>query len=156
MKGFLLDTDIISLLSPGQEKLPEVFLDWLAGMDGQGKIFISVITIQEIKRAIALLERHADVSRVALIDVWLNKLLADHAERILDIDTATASVAGHLEARALATGHSVRLADALLAGTAVTHDLMIITTQPRPFMSCGVKEMVPNEASKLILPSLPS
>jgi predicted nucleic acid-binding protein len=150
MKGFLLDTDIISLLSPGQEKLPEVFLDWLTEMDGREKIFISVITIQEIKKAIALLERHADTSRVVLMDLWLNKLLADHRERILDIDTATASVAGHLEARALATGHSVRLADALLAGTAVTHDLTIVSTQPRPFMSCGVKAIAPKEASKLM------
>jgi toxin FitB len=150
MKGFLLDTDIISLLSADQEKLPEGFLEWLIQMDDRKKIFISVITIQEIKKGIALLERQVGVSRVASMDIWLNELLSFHAKRILDIDTATASVAGHLEARALVTGYSVRMADIMLAGTAVTHDLTIISSQPRPFLSFGVKAAPPHEAIKLI------
>jgi toxin FitB len=146
MRGFLLDTDVISLLSAGQDSLSEAFLEWLAEMDERGRIFISSVAIHEIEKGIALLERTGQTSRVALTQVWLTELIAEHAERILGIDTATASVAGHLEARALSTGHTPRMADAMMAGTAVMHDLVIISMQPRPFLSFGVTATLPHDA----------
>ena len=56
MKGFLLDTNVISMLAPARTKEPNEFLDWLERTGAAGKIFLSVVTIHEIEKGVALLE----------------------------------------------------------------------------------------------------
>ncbi|WP_215879261.1 PIN domain-containing protein [Acidithiobacillus ferridurans] len=54
--GFLLDTDVISMFSPSRNTASAMFLAWLEHMDGEDRLFLSVVTIHEIEKGIALLE----------------------------------------------------------------------------------------------------
>ncbi len=56
MSGFLLDTNVVSMLSPSRAEASERFLDWLEHADGEGRVFLSVVTIHEIEKGIALLD----------------------------------------------------------------------------------------------------
>jgi predicted nucleic acid-binding protein len=51
LSGYLLDTDVISMLSPSRSGPSPAFLGWLERMDADGRLFLSVVTIHEIERA---------------------------------------------------------------------------------------------------------
>ena len=55
MSGFLLDTNVVSVLAPSKSEASADFLTWLDRMDADGRIFLSVVSIHEIEKAIALL-----------------------------------------------------------------------------------------------------
>jgi predicted nucleic acid-binding protein len=65
LKGFLLDTNVISMLSPTAPDVPVSFLDWLERMDGEGRIFLSAVTIHEIEKGIALLDHKGATAKAA-------------------------------------------------------------------------------------------
>ncbi len=65
MSGFLLDTDVISMLSPARAEASARFLDWLERMDGEGRLFLTAVTIQEIEKGIALLEHKGAAANAA-------------------------------------------------------------------------------------------
>lgn len=57
MSGFLLDTNVVSMLAPSRIEASSRFLDWLERMDREGRVYLSVVTIHEIEKGIGLLER---------------------------------------------------------------------------------------------------
>ncbi len=65
MSGFLLDTSVISVLSPARSEASASFLEWLERVDGEGRVFLSVVAIHEIEKGIALLE-HRELRDIAL------------------------------------------------------------------------------------------
>jgi len=71
LRGYLLDTNVISMLSPSRAEASVTFLDWLERMDGEGRVFLSVVTIHEIEKGIALLEHKGGTAKAAGLKVWL-------------------------------------------------------------------------------------
>lgn len=67
MSGFLLDTNVISMLSPSAPDAPAAFLAWLERMDGEGLIFLSAVTVHEIEKGIALLDHKGATARAAAL-----------------------------------------------------------------------------------------
>ena len=65
LSGFLLDTNVISMLSPSRAEASAHFLEWLERMDGEGRIFLSAVTIHEIEKGIALLEHKGATAKAA-------------------------------------------------------------------------------------------
>jgi len=65
LSGFLLDTNVISMLSPARAEASAGFLDWLERLDSEGRIFLSVVAIHEIEKAIALLEHKGATTKAA-------------------------------------------------------------------------------------------
>jgi predicted nucleic acid-binding protein len=63
--GFLLDTDVISMLSPVRNTVPALFLDWLEQMDRENRVFLSVVTIHEMEKGIALLDSKGATAKAA-------------------------------------------------------------------------------------------
>ena len=59
MTGYLLDTNVISMLAPSRSDVSPPFFDWLERMDAEGKLYMSVVTVHEIEKGIALLEHSA-------------------------------------------------------------------------------------------------
>lgn len=55
MKGFLLDTNVVSMLAPSRSQAPKEFIEWLERMDGDNRIFLSVVTIHEIEKVLRCL-----------------------------------------------------------------------------------------------------
>ena len=148
MSRYLIDTDVISMLSPAKVVASPAVLDWLEQKDGEDALFLSVVTIHELRKGIVLLEHRGATAKAAHLMTWADGLLAAYDDRILKVDAATAAIAARLEAKALCAGHDPGMADALIAGTAVMHDLVILTRNARHFLPFGVPVSTPAEAAK--------
>ena len=147
LSGFLLDTNVISMLSPFRTEASPSFVEWLERIDGEGRIFLSVVTIHEIEKGIALLDHKGAVAKAAGLRLWLAGLVAAYDDRILVADTLAAALAGQLEARAIASGFGPGMADALIAGIAKAHDCAIVTCNARHFVPFGLTILSPDDAA---------
>ena len=144
MRGYLLDTNVISMLSPSRGDTSPAFLEWLEQRDEEGLIFLSVVTIHEIEKGRALLEYQGATAKAAGLRIWLAGLVATYADKILDLDASAAALAGQLEAKAVSAGHDSGMADAIIAGIAKAHDLEVVTGNTRRFLPFGVAVSSPD------------
>jgi len=133
LSGFLLDTDVISMLSPSRTEASVEFVDWLERMDSGGRLFLSVVTIHEIEKEIALLEHKGATAKAANLKVWLAGLVAGYGDKIIVVETVAAALAGQLEARAMSAGHDPGMADATIAGIAKAHGVVVVTRNTKHF-----------------------
>jgi len=132
--SFLLDTNVLS-----EVRRPEPHrqvVDWLDRLD-EDRAFISVVSLAEIRRGVALMD--AGRRRDALAE-WLALDLPDRfAGRILAVDEGVAFVWGDLMAEAKRRGHGLASMDGLLAATALSRDLTLVTRNVRDFEHLGVR-----------------
>jgi predicted nucleic acid-binding protein len=146
LNGYLLDTDVISMLAPSRAEASAAFIQWAERIDGEGRLFLSAVTVPEIEKGIALLEHKRAKARAAGLRTWLSGLVSTYADKIIGLDTATAALSGRLEAKAIAAGHNPGMADAAIAGIAEAHGLTILTGNTRHFAPFGVAVLSPDEA----------
>jgi predicted nucleic acid-binding protein len=149
LSGFLLDTNVISMLSPSRAEASAPFLKWLERVDSEGRVFLSVVVIHEIEKGIALLEHKGATAKAAGLKVWLAGLVATYDNKILPLDAAAAALAGQLEAKAISAGHDPGMADATIAGIAKAQDLVIVTHNTKHFLPFGIGVATPDEALQL-------
>ncbi len=135
------------MLSPSATQAPQTFLDWLNRADAAGQLFLSVVTIHEIEKGIALLDHKGAASKAAALKLWLMGLVSTYEDKILAIDAIAASLGGRLEAKAVASGHNPGMADAAIAGIAKAHDLMIVTANTKDFLPFGVGLVSPDDVT---------
>jgi predicted nucleic acid-binding protein len=146
LSGFLLDTNVISMLSPSRAEASGQFLDWLERVDSEGRVFLSVVAIHEIEKGIALLEHKGATAKAAGLKVWLAGLVATYDDKILPLDASAAALAGQLEAKAISAGHDPGMADATIAGIAKAQDLVVITHNTKHFAPFEVGVATPDDA----------
>lgn len=140
----------MSMLSPSATQAPQTFLDWLDRADDAGELFISVVTIHEIEKGIALLEHEGAISKASALKIWLMGLVSNYEDKILIIDAVAASFGGQLEAKAAASGHDLGIADAAIAGVAKAHDLVIVTANTKDFLPFDVDLVSPDDLANAI------
>lgn len=145
MSGYLLDTNIVSMLAPSRTDAPAPFLAWLERMDRDGRLFLSVVTIHEIEKGIALLGLKGASAKAAALEAWLADLLATYDDKIVGLDAPGASLSGRLEAKALAGGVDPGMADAIVAGVAQAHELVVVTCNAKHFLPFGVRVATPDD-----------
>jgi toxin FitB len=134
VSGFLLDTNIISeLVKPKPE--PKV-VEWIETTDEE-LLFLSVLTLGEIRKGIGLLK---DPARQVKLEAWVvGALPVRFADRILSIDKNIAERWGVLSAQAKATmNHNLPVIDGLLAATAQHHNLTLVTRNSDDVIGTGV------------------
>jgi len=149
LSGYLLDTNVISMLSPSATAATGPFLEWLERMDGAGQVFLSVVTVHEIEKGIWLLEHKGASAKAAGLKVWLSGLIATHDDKILPVDTHAAALAGQLEAKAISAGHDPGMADAAVAGIAKAANLVVVTRNTKHFVPFGISFTSPDDAAAL-------
>jgi toxin FitB len=98
-------------------------------------LFISVISIGEISKGIALL---AEGLNKRAIQTWLQTLERDFSDRLLPIDLETSRIWGELAATTQKAGRPVPAVDALIAATAFRHGLHVMTRNTADFEPTGV------------------
>jgi toxin FitB len=148
-RGYLLDTDVLSMLAPDRTEDAQRLDAWMSTNADDRHLFISVIVFMEIERGITLLERDGPSHRSRRYRTWLTRIDAAFAERILDIDRHTADLAGQLAARAKLAGHAPGVADSLIAAAAQRHDLTVLTRNIRHFEPLGVPCIDPYGAARI-------
>jgi toxin FitB len=135
---FLLDTCVISDLVAKQPNLHVV--RWVDSID-EDKLFLSVITIGEIKRGI---EKLADSSRKSALVEWLeDDLLIRFTDRILPIDIPVMLVWGQLTADLEKQGRRMPAIDSLIAATCLQGRLDLVTRNESDFAHSGVAVINP-------------
>ncbi len=97
-------------------------------------LFVSVLTVGEIAKGIALL---AAGRKKKALGSWLTGLETKFADRILAIDAETARLWGEITARVQKSGKVVPAVDDLLAATALRHGLHVMTRNVRDFEATG-------------------
>jgi predicted nucleic acid-binding protein len=136
----LLDTNVLSeVRRPAPE--PKV-LAWLDAID-EDRAFISVASIAELKRGIALMD---DGRRREAVSAWLAEdLPARFAGRILPIDLAIAERWGDLMAQACQSGVALSVMDGFFAATALAKELVLATRNIEDFVPLGLPVFNPWE-----------
>ena len=122
MSGFLLDTNIVSeLIKPKPDLRVK---SWIDSTD-EALLFLSVLTLGEIRKGIVKLQ---DASRRVALEAWFDGVLSlRFAGRILPIDRGVADRWGRLAGEATVRREPLPVIDALLAATALHHDMTLVT-----------------------------
>ena len=140
---YLVDTDVLSTGAPGRRERPVALVDW---MDARSEVlFLSTITVAEIRHGIARLERTGAAARAARLGDWLDLVLHLYGDRVIPFDMEAANVAGPLMDRARATGHSPGFADLAIAATAGSRNLTVLTRNLRHFAPLDIGAADPFE-----------
>ena len=129
---YLLDTNVVSeLRKVGDGKADANVIRWVSAQDSSD-LFISAITILEIERGILSLQRR-DHSQGALLRKWMDdRVRTEFGGRILPIDDAVATRCAYLH-----IPDRRNEADALIASTALVHNLAVVTRNVRDFDGTG-------------------
>jgi predicted nucleic acid-binding protein len=146
VRGYLLDTNAISLLAPGIEtKGPAPsragFQRWIS--EHGENLFLSVITLAEIQAGISQLERKAASKRAADLAHWRDSIVELYESRVLPLTAGVALETGRLLDNAIGSGVDAGFEDAAIAATASVHDLIVVTGNIRHFEAFGVAFMPP-------------
>lgn len=131
--SYLLDTNVISeLRKVGDGKADRRVMTWIAAEDA-ARFFISAITILELERGMLGVQRR-EAAQGGRLRAWLdNHVRPEFAGRILPVTAEIATRCAHLHVR---DRHNE--ADALIAATALVHDLAVVTRNVRDFEGAGV------------------
>lgn len=135
----LLDTCVLSeLRRPQGDAGVRQSVDQISDDD----LFISVISVGEIVKGIALLDAGR---RKRDLQSWLQILERDYAARILPVDREAAHIWGELTATAQRDGKIISASDGLIAATARRHGLHVMTRNVADFEPTGVMLINPWE-----------
>lgn len=128
----LLDTCVLSEL-----RRPECHPGVRRAIDAAENedLFVSVVSIGEISKGIALLRAS---QRKHALTAWLQTLEREYRDRLLSVDLETSHIWGELTAAAQKAGRTVPASDGLIAATARRHGLHVMTRNTEHFEPTGV------------------
>ena len=135
--SYLLDTNVISELRKPAGRASTDVRVW-SGRQRTSDLLISVITVMEIEIGVARLERRDSVQGDVLRK-WLERdLLAAFATRILPVDLAVVRLAS-----AMHVPDPRPERDVLIAATALSLNLVVVTRNIADFQPLGVELLNP-------------
>jgi len=142
---YLLDTNILSELRK-PEKADKNVLSWSKDIDSSQQ-YLSAISIQEIEIGILQLLQRRDLAQADHLRTWLDGSILPRFEgRILVVDTAVA-----LKSARLHVPDPRPFSDALIAATALIHDLIVVTRNVSDFLPTGVRILNPFDANPKVI-----
>jgi hypothetical protein len=112
---------------------------FLSTADGEG-LFLSVLTLGELRKGVEA-KRRTNPAIAEQLGAWVDGLETTFADRVLPIDVATARCWGELPA-----GRSLPVIDTLIAVTAISHRLTLVTRNTGDVASTGVMIVDPWQA----------
>jgi predicted nucleic acid-binding protein len=135
---FVLDTNVVSELRKAKAgKADRGVVSWASGVPPED-LFVSVITILELETGVLLVQRR-DPKQGPLIRSWLDQhVLPAFSGRVLSVDTAVAQRCAALH---VPDPRSER--DALIAATAMVHNMTVVTRNVADFQATGVPLLNP-------------
>jgi predicted nucleic acid-binding protein len=131
VSGFLLDTNVVSELV---KDTPESQV--IGFLNEQQDFWLPTIVVHELEFGLQLLPegRRREQLRAAQ-----EAVVNEYSDRIIPLGRTESELAATLRAAARRSGHTVSLADALIAGTAKVHDLCVVTRNVGDFAFMDVE-----------------
>jgi toxin FitB len=130
---YLLDTNVLS--ETRKKQANERVVSFLSNVE-PSSLYISVLTLGELRKGIAI-KAKSDPDAARKLSSWVDGLEYSFADRILSIDTKIASLWGQLCAE-----RSRPVIDTLLAATAISHKLVLVTRNTNDV--AGIKVSIVN------------
>jgi predicted nucleic acid-binding protein len=135
---YLLDTCIVSKFPKMKARGDTKLLNWVA-KHNETDYFLSVVTIGEIQAGISQLTKPDDQRRKMLLEEWLiSDLMSRFSGRIIAVDEIVARKWGQIVGIGRSKGVCLPSNDALIAATALTHNLVVVTENGKDFINSGV------------------
>ncbi|HKM99413.1 MAG TPA: type II toxin-antitoxin system VapC family toxin [Candidatus Binataceae bacterium] len=139
--SYLIDTNIISEVRKGARCDPHVSA-WYASIADED-IFLSTLVLGEIRKGVEL-ARSRDAVKAALLERWLREVESAFDGRVLGIDNTVSDQWGRISAI-----RPVPVIDGLLAATALTNGLTLVTRNDRDLAGLGVTVLNPFKTAKI-------
>lgn len=136
--SYLLDTNVILELRKG-ERADKKVTAWFSELADE-EIFLSVLTIGEIRRGVENVRRR-DPDSAAALDSWVARLGEAHRDRILPVDRSIAEEWGRMN-----VPDPLPVVDGLLAATAKVAGLTFATRNVADVEGSGVEFIDPFSA----------
>ncbi len=133
--SYLIDTNIISEVRKGKRCNPHVAA-WYASIS-DADLFLSTLVLGEIRKGIEL-ARARDPDKAAALERWLRQIEAAFDGRVLGIDNAVSDQWGRMSAI-----RPIPVIGGLLAATAVTNGLTLVTRNDREIAGIGAMVLNP-------------
>ncbi|MBD9356562.1 type II toxin-antitoxin system VapC family toxin [Methylomonas albis] len=135
---YLIDTNVISEIRKGDNANAGVRHIFDTLITQNTRLYISAITIGELRRGLDLILHRGDSIQGKLLENWLITLLQHYQTNILGIDSDIALLWGKL--RVPDAQHEL---DKLIADTALIYDLAVVTRNAKDFKHTGVRLLNP-------------
>ncbi len=127
---YLIDTNVISEARKKARSNPGVSAFFRGVVQRKEAVFLSVVTVGELRRGVELIRHRGDSKQAAQLERWLNGMLEEFQNQILEFGVDAAQVWGRLSAPDPA--HAL---DKQIAATALVHDLTVVTRNGADFAS---------------------
>ena len=136
--SYLVDTNVFSeQLKPRPSRR---VIRWLE--ENESEIYVSTITIAEIRRGI---ERLPEGKRKDRFSEWLSTITRTMRGSVLSFNRSVAHVWGQMQGRLDGEGITLSAFDSIIAATAIRHDLAVCSRNVRDFQRTGVTVINPFE-----------
>lgn len=135
---YLIDTNVISEARKGKAANPGVLAFFRHCLAQEQRIYLSVVTIGELRRGVDLIRHRGDQPQAKRLEVWLQEVVEDYRDCILSFDLDTAQAWGRL--RVPQPEHAL---DKQIAATALMHDLTLVTRNIADVERTGVRVLNP-------------
>jgi predicted nucleic acid-binding protein len=133
--SYLIDTNIISEVRKGARCDANVSA-WYASVADED-LFLSTLVLGEIRKGVEF-ERPRDAGKAVALERWLRQVEAAFDGRVLGIDNAVSDQWGRISAI-----RSIPTVDGLLAATALTNGLTLVTRNDRDLAGLGATVLNP-------------
>ena len=130
---YLIDTHVVSEARKGDKANPGVTSFFRQVADQGAAIYLSVISVGELRRGIELIRYRRDVLQAKLLEAWLGEVLDQFRDNILAFDTEAAQVWGRLR-----VPHAEHEIDKQIAAIALVNSLTVVTRNTSDFAGTGV------------------
>ena len=134
---YLLDTNVISELR--RVRPHGAVVAWLRGIS-DSDLHLSAVTIGELQAGVEI-TREQDLDKALAIEMWIDQVADTY--NVLPMDAQTFRCL----ARLLHGRSSALLEDAMIAATAKTHNLTVVTRNVRDFEPFGIATLNPFKAA---------
>jgi predicted nucleic acid-binding protein len=133
---YLLDTNVVSELR--RVRPHGAVVAWVSSVP-DADLHLSAVTIGELQTGVER-TRDRDPAKAAELEAWIMQIVSGY--NILDMD----GPAFRVWARLMHRRSSTLAEDAMIAATAIVHDLVVVTRNVRDFVPLDVKTFNPFEA----------
>jgi predicted nucleic acid-binding protein len=135
---YLIDTNVVSEARKRDKANRGVARFFDQARTNEEAVYVSVITVGEIRRGIELIRHRGDARQARRLEAWLLSILNEYEEHILDFSHDEAQVWGRLR-----VPNPENAIDKQIAAIALTHDLTLVTRNTDHFEGLGMRVLNP-------------